>query len=99
MAALTSPDIAEYLNESTAGVPADEFFGLMRFVRILDVHIAQLFRSDSRAYVCDCFFFVVYSINGERGKIRGKALKLVATRKHELSQMMPLAGLTLATAR
>lgn len=53
MAALTSPDIAEYLNESTAGVPADEFFGLMRFVRILDVHIAQLFRSDSRAYVCD----------------------------------------------
>jgi hypothetical protein len=35
----TSPEIAEYLIESPAGVPADGFFGLIRFRRTLDVHI------------------------------------------------------------
>lgn len=37
------PEIAAYLIESPAAVPAEEFLELIRFVRALDVHIAQLF--------------------------------------------------------
>lgn len=45
--ALTSPDIAEYLNDIAAGVLAEEFFGLIRFVITLGVHIAQRFSRNS----------------------------------------------------
>lgn len=44
---LTSPEITEYLIESAADVPVDEFLGLIRFVRTLDVHIATLSNNDS----------------------------------------------------
>lgn len=44
--AFTSPDIAEYLTEPAAGVPAEVFFELIRFVRTLGVHIAQRFEKD-----------------------------------------------------
>lgn len=54
--ALTSPDIAEYLIDSAAGVPAEEFLELIRFVRTLGVHIAQRFDRDSHGQM-------TYSIN------------------------------------